>query len=240
MAFHRKLDAALELRPDIAVISECAARDVLAAKGDVGRLGAMEWIGDNTNKGLAVFARRGYEIALDPSHDPTLRHIAPLHVTGPVPFRLLAVWAQNFSGGITRKDQPGPFRLGLDHYRRFLTAGDAVVAGDLNNNAIWDRPGWPINHLDAVEILAGYGLVSAYHELRSEKHGAERTPTIYWRDRKLRGPRYHLDYIFVPRAWLPNCSISVGSFRKWVATGQSDHVPVVLEHRQGDTRSATV
>ena len=229
MAFHRKSRAILAERPDIMVIGECAAPEILGERIELDRLGEMVWVGTNPHKGLAVFARRGYRISIDPSHDPSLKYLLPVRVEGPVSFRLLAVWAQNFSDGITRKDQPGPFRLGLDHYRPFLADGPAVVAGDLNNNAIWDRPGWPINHLDAVELLAGHGLLSAYHQLRGETHGRERTPTIYWRDRTLDGPRYHLDYVFAPADWLPHSRLRVGSFRKWVGSGLSDHVPVTLE-----------
>jgi len=229
MAFHHKFEAVVALRPDIAVIGECAAPDILAAKADVGRLGTMVWIGTNHHKGLAVFAQPGYRITLDDAYDPSLEYLAPVRVDGRASFHLLAAWAQNFSGGVTRKDQPGPFRTGLGHYRDFLTEVPAIVAGDLNNNAIWDRPGWPINQADAVCTLDGYGLASVYHVLRSERQGEETTPTIYWRDRTLRGPRYHLDYVFAPHEWVPTSSLRVGSHRKWVATGLSDHVPLVAD-----------
>lgn len=229
MAFHRKLDAVLRERPDIAVIGECAAPDVLRAKADIERLGEMVWVGTKPNKGLAVFARRGYRLSLDHRHDPDLHHLAPIRVTGPAEFNLLAVWAQNLSGGISRKDQPGPFRLGLDHYADFLTERDCVIAGDFNNSVYWDRPGWPINHQTAVDRLAGNGLVSAYHHLRGEAQGSERAPTLYWRDRKLDGPRYHIDYVFVPEAWIESSELRLGSFRKWVGSGLSDHVPLILD-----------
>lgn len=229
MAFHRKFAVVLDQRPDIAVIGECAAPDVLAAKADLSRLGDVVWVGENPYKGLAVFGRNGYRIRLDDLYDPTLRHLAPVHVEGDSRFRLLAAWAQNFSDGITRKAQPGPFRVGLEHYRRFLIDGPAVVAGDLNNNSIWDRPGWRVNHADAVACLDDYGLVSVYHEMRQERHGEERTPTIYWRDRRLDGPRYHLDYVFAPRDWLAGSVVRVGSYRKWVGSGLSDHVPVIVD-----------
>jgi exodeoxyribonuclease-3 len=231
MALPRKLAALRSLRPDVAVISECAEPERLARKIKPRRLGADPvWIGDNPDKGLAVLARKGYRLSLAEDYDPSLRFIAPIRVEGPAAFNLLAVWAQNFSGGVTRKDQPGPLRLGLDRYRRFLTDGPAVVAGDLNNNIFWDKPGWPINHADAVDILADYGLVSAYHETRGEPQGAERTPTHYWRDRKKDGPTYHLDYIFVPREWIARVrELSVGRYAKWCGSGLSDHVPLAVD-----------
>ena len=233
MAFHRKVDALLSERPDIAIVGECASPEVLGAKADLRRLGEMVWVGDNPQKGLAVFARNGYVAELDDAYDPGLHHLAPIRITGAHRFNLLAVWAKNLSGGNYRKDQPGPLRLGLDRYRDFLTETDLVVGGDLNNNRIWDRPGWPINHMTAVDLLGDLGLASAYHHLRGEAHGKERTPTIYWRDRTLGGPRYHIDYVFVPEPWLDSATLRVGSFRKWVGTGLSDHVPLLLDVTPG-------
>ena len=81
-----------------------------------------------------------------------------------------------------------------------------------------------------VEILEKMGLVSVYHEQRGERQGEETIPTIYWRDRKRDGPTYHIDYIFLPRSWLPAVNdFSIGSFDDWCATGLSDHVPLILD-----------
>ena len=46
------------------------------------------------------------------------------------------------------------------------------------------------------------GLVSAYHAIRGEAHGPETVPTLYWRDRTKDGPTYHIDYVFLPVAWI--------------------------------------
>ena len=106
MALHRKLDAVLSLRPDMAVIAECAEPGRLRK---LSRLDWIEgdpvWIGRNTTKGLAVFAFNGYRASLSHSFSPNLRYIAPVHISGPISFNLLAVWAQNASAGITRKHQ---------------------------------------------------------------------------------------------------------------------------------------
>ena len=231
MALHRKLGALRSLRPDVAVISECAEPERFLRKS--GLLEAepeMVWIGANPNKGLAVLAFNGFRVALAEEYDPLLRFIAPIEVTGPVAFNLLAVWAQNFSDGVRRKDQAGPFRMALDRYREFLTACPSVAAGDFNNNVFWDRPGWPINHAEAVDILCRYGLISAYHETWNEQQGGESTPTHYWRDRKKDGPTYHIDYIFLSRAWSRRIrEMKVGAFEDWCGSGLSDHVPLVVD-----------
>jgi exodeoxyribonuclease-3 len=231
MALHRKLDALHRLAPDIAVVSECACPARLQTLGALGGIsGDPVWVGDNPTKGLAVLAFNGYRLSLAREVYPTLRHLAPVHVTGPATFNLLAVWAQNVSGGNVRKRQAGPLRRGLAKYKRFLSEAPAIVAGDLNNNVIWHKPGYWINHGISVEILERYGLLSAYHARTGEEQGKETVPTLYWRDRTKDGPTYHIDYIFLPRVWLDRIQeFSIGTFEEWCGARLSDHVPVVVD-----------
>ena len=116
-------------------------------------------------------------------------------------------------------------------YKSFLGERPAVIAGDLNSNTIWDKPGWRINHSTKVRILEeSFGLVSAYHAIRGEAHGHESEPTLYWRDRTKDGPSYHIDYVFLPTGWIGKVShLSVGAFETWCGAGLSDHVPVVVD-----------
>ena len=106
-----------------------------------------------------------------------------------------------------------------------------MIAGDLNSNTIWDRPGWRINHSTKVKILEeSFGLVSAYHAIRGEAHGKESEPTLYWRDRTKDGPTYHIDYVFMPSLWIGKVrELSIGTFEAWCGSGLSDHVPVVVD-----------
>ena len=162
---------------------------------------------------MAVFTFNDYRARLSESYWPNLRYIAPVHISGPATFNLLAIWAQNASGGVMRKHQLGPLRRALSRYRGFLDEEPVVLAGDFNSNAIWDKPGWRINHMTMVEILRKRGLVSAYHATRGEVHGQESEPTIYWRDRRRDGPTYHIDYVFLPIAWLDSVnSFDIGGF----------------------------
>src|SRR5581483_6138092 len=155
MALHRKFAALLALKPDVAVISECAEPARLARRMDLGCLsGDPVWVGDNCHKGLAVFAFGEHRARLAPIHHPGFRFLAPVRIEGPRAFNLLAVWAQNASGGIRRKRQAGPLIRALRRYGPFLDEAPAVVAGDFNNNVIWDRPGWRMNHAAAVGLLA--------------------------------------------------------------------------------------
>ena len=231
MALHRKFEALLRLAPDIAVVCECAAPDRLRERAELaGVAGEPVWIGRNPNKGLGVFAFNGYGVRLAEPFYPSLRYIAPIEVDGPHAFNLLAVWAQNASGGNTRKRQAGPLRRALTKYSSFLIRGPAMVAGDLNNNVIWDRPGWRINHAGTVALLARHGLVSAYHALSGEAQGNESQPTLYWRDRKKDGPTYHIDYVFLPERLTGRIrTLDVGRFEDWCGAGLSDHVPLLVD-----------
>ena len=219
------------MKLDIAVICECATPERLRVRSNIDWIDAEPvWIGDNPNKGLGVFAFNGYAVKMEEPHYPTLRHIAPVRISGPASLNLLAVWAQNASAGITRKHQSGPLRRALTKYRTFLTDAPLAIAGDFNSNPIWDKPGWRNNHMKLVELLAKLGLVSAYHTVHEEAPGEETIPTLYWRDRKLDGPTYHIDYVFLPQMWSERIEgLRVGNFNDWVGSGLSDHVPLILD-----------
>src|SRR5215469_14824822 len=138
MALDRKFDALVQLDPDVTIVSECAEPKRLRERGGLDRLEHDPvWVGRNPNKGLAVFTFNGYTPRRSKPYYRTLRYIAPVHISGPVECHLLAVWAQNPSDGGIRKNQAGPLHAALTRYRRFLGARPAIVAGDLNNNAIW-------------------------------------------------------------------------------------------------------
>jgi exodeoxyribonuclease-3 len=230
MALHRKLDALLSLNPDVAVISECASLETLQARGlDILDPETFLWIGNNPNKGLGIATFNGFRVSPAVQPAPYLRYILPARISGEVRFDLMGVWAQNASGGTTRKHQLGPLRRALSHYRDFV-ASPFVAAGDFNNNVFWDRPGWRMNHARMVERLSDLGLESAYHHWFGEAQGAETRPTLYWRDRTEEGPTYHIDYAFLPRSWLPWVrEVAVGAYPDWCGAKLSDHVPLVLD-----------
>lgn len=231
MALHRKIDALMALKPDVAIVSECANPERLLARGMSEIVTNRQvWIGENRDKGLAVFAFNGFSARLLDPYYPTLRYIAPVRISGASSFNLLAVWAQNASAGLTRKNQLGPVRRAMTKYRHLFAGDPTIIAGDLNNNVFWDKPGWRMNHATAVANLRKLGLASAYHSFKNEAQGQETEPTIYWRDRKKDGPTYHLDYIFMPDAWIERAQhVEIGSFEDWCGSGLSDHVPIIAD-----------
>lgn len=232
MALGPKLPVLAALRPDVAVVTECAEAH---AGGDLfASQPSRCWVGDSRHKGLAVLGFGDYTVAADPAgHCPDSKYFLPVRVRGPVCFNLLAVWAFHYrlpGGGRARKEAGGesPMQRALSHYREFLVSGPSVVAGDFNDNVRWDRPNKPAKHAETVARLAGMGLASAYHHSRSVEQGAEPEPTLYWRDRAKDRFTYHIDYCFIPDEWTPLLrGVTVGVYEDWIS--YSDHVPLAVD-----------
>ena len=223
----------MTLRPDVAVISEAARPEVLVARAPELGGASLVWAGKYPHQGLLLAGFGTTVVELDRhDYDDGLHHMAPVSVSGlpglDKPIHLLGVCAQNSSGGNRRKDKPGPLRQALRRYRRFLRSAPAVVAGDFNNHVRWDKPGWPINHANAVRDMAHLGLVSAYHVARGVAAGNEPEPTYFQHRRMSAG--FHIDYVFMPADWTNRAfTLTVGRYQDWIEPGLSDHVPLVLE-----------
>lgn len=228
--FHRKAAAAFALDADILVVPECAEPAKLGQRGLSLAGHNVTWVGrGNPNKGLAVFAREPYRLKALYSPDETAssmpKVVAPILVTVPdgSRFDLLAVWSYNHRD---KNNVGNPIIRALDIFRDRLRSPELIVAGDFNANAIWDHHG---SYNAIVDTLSALGLVSAYHQVRGERHGEEREPTIYWQKRTSDGPSYHIDYIYVPKQRAgTGMRVDVGTHNDWVAPGLSDHVPLVV------------
>ena len=227
MGLARKFDELCSLRPDIAVLSEAACPSALRSKlPQIADL-PIVWVGDNANKGLAVISFNGSDLVLDASYLRTNEYVAPVHVNGARPFRLLAVWDHNDrKEGLNKR--PGPLLRSLNDSASFCQCNDLVMAGDFNNNPRWDRANGPNNMAVIADELAKRGLTSLYHHQTKDAFGAESRGT-YWHYRRT---PYHIDYIFVPTRWLEHLvSFEVGSFDRWCNKGLSDHAPLIAEFR---------
>jgi exodeoxyribonuclease-3 len=167
----------------------------------------------------------------DATYDPTIRYALPVQVTGPgeSAFHVVALWAHHGLSGRTMSTV-GPTLSALKAYEPFLRARPSIVAGDFNNHVRWDKTGKAWNHANTVAAFERLGFVSAYHEFLGLAQGAERHPTFYWRTRSVDGPTYHIDYVFLPQASVGYLkSVAVGSRDDWIATGLSDHAPLILD-----------
>jgi endonuclease/exonuclease/phosphatase family protein len=235
MALHTKLDALYVLKPDIAVISECANPEIVDRKSETGLPQSTVWVGDNQQKVLAVLAFGEWRAELDDSYDPALRILAPVLINGPVDFRVLAAWSFNRRQDLDSQRR-GPLRAAAEDRSLFLNQpGPLIVAGDFNSNAVFKQyrgnspSGWITG-----DLLEGLGLISSYHYHVGCEYGKEPDPTIYWRNRTADGPVYHIDYCFVPREWTGAImNVELGRFDDWVANGLSDHVPLIIDLDEG-------
>lgn len=141
---------------------------------------------------------------------------------GYAPIQLFAIWAH--------VDSPAEYieqvHLLLDIIERTPVPSNAVMAGDLNSNAKWDRDYGSKSHCVAVERLLKLGFKSAYHEFFKCLQGAEEHPTFWLTKNKNRS--YHTDYIFLSRSLSPKCKkVELGACDEWL--GFSDHAPLLVE-----------
>ena len=221
-ALHKKFDALRGLEPDVAVVAECARPDVAAAKAVYSTVpeSRRAWLGDNRTKGLGVFTFGDYRVASSKKGPAKTQYALHVGIEGPRSFDLLAMWTQ--APGYVENAHAA-----LDTYRDVLGSGRAVLAGDLNSSAKFDKEHTP-NHSALVRRLEDeFQMVSAYHLATAEKHGEETRPTHVHR---LRKTKFHIDYAFVPESW-PLGDIEVGAGEAWGSL--SDHFPLVVEVEGG-------
>lgn len=218
-----KLAALDTLQADIAVLQECPRPPAQSSQ--------LLWFGDNPRQGLAVIARRAFRLRRLRAIAGAPRHIAPVAVTGPMPFPLFAVWAMN--------DRPHHYVRGVVRMvalcRARLRRTPGLLLGDLNSNAMWDRKDpASLNHSALVRDLAALGMHSCYHVVTGEAHGAESRPTFHLHRNRQRP--YHIDYCFAPRAWIAAATtVTVGTHEDW--SMHSDHMPLIVDFAAHD-RSA--
>jgi exodeoxyribonuclease III len=231
MALGRKLPSLQALNPDVAIISEASesARlpSILGNSEEVTYL----WRGRSLTKGLGVLATKPYVIEIIDPVEQNLEWVIPIKVSGPISFTLLAVWAMNQRAvnKIMDINENRQARQAVDVYAHLFADGPVIVAGDFNDAVFWDKPGATATFAGTAEALASRGLISAYHSVNNVAFGSENEPTIYWRDRTVDGPQYHIDYCFIPKQWAANVTVRVGAFRDWVGLGLSDHVPLIVD-----------
>ncbi len=214
--FQRKRAALEALQPDIAVVAEVRRK---ALTDDELKAGRALWVGEGQGRGLAVLAANGWR--LKPGGAPAAdRWFMPVVATRRgVTVRLLAAWV------MPAPDYVRPTRRALAELDDFLSAGPCLFVGDLNHNIRLDGTRSRERFRDIVERLTAAGLVSAWHAVTGEAHGAESRGTLFFLWNEVRP--FHIDYVFAPAGWAR--AATVGSYADWVATRLSDHVPVTVE-----------
>lgn len=223
-AFRRKFESILEFKADIYIIQECEDPTKCRHQNYQEWAANYIWIGDNKNKGLAIFARPDIKLRkLDWSNqykDHNVKYFLPCKVNED--FDLLAVWAH-------RNNSPNFGYIG--QLWKYLQVNKdklntAIIAGDFNSNTNWDQWDRWWNHSDVVNELKELRIESLYHKYSGEEQGSETIPTLYFQ-RKLERT-YHIDYIFgSDRFYEGLARFEIGQADKWL--GISDHMPILCE-----------
>jgi exonuclease III len=225
MAFRKKADIILAYQPDILIVPECECIEKLIFGADTQKPGDVLWFGSNKHKGLAILAYNNLKLTLLDGHNPDLRMVVPISVTGGgFDFTLFAVWANN------PNDPEGQYVeqvwKAVHYYDGLLLPKRTVLAGDFNSNTIWDRNHRAGNHSNVVKYLEERGICSAYHLHHKQVQGTERHPTFYL----YRNPNkpYHLDYCFISADIGRQLqTVEIGDHASWAK--YSDHVPLIIE-----------
>jgi len=224
MAFRKKAGFILTHEPDILIIPECEHPDKLKFSEGILKPTDMLWFGANQNKGLGIFSYSDYRFKLLDTHNPELKMIIPIAVTGEqYDFTLYAIWANN------PKDPDGHYIeqvwKAIKHYDNALTNKKTILVGDFNSNTIWDRKNRKSNHSNVVKYLEDKGIFSSYHLYHKQLQGKEEHPTLYMY--RHQDKPYHIDYCFVSADFSAKIqSVEIGGYEFWKQ--YSDHVPVMV------------
>ena len=224
MAFRKKAEIILTHQPDILIVPECEHPDKLLFAPTIKIPTAILWFGTNKNKGLGIFSYNGFKLKLHRSHNPDLKMIVPISITGnQLKLSLYAIWANNPT------DPDGQYVeqvwKAIHHYDKKLKNKKTIMVGDFNSNTIWDKKYRAGNHSNVVKRLEEKNIFSCYHLHHQQIQGKEEHPTFYLYKHK--DKPYHIDYCFASAAMAENLkAVKVGSHRFWCR--YSDHVPVIV------------
>jgi len=220
-AFARKHATIASLKPDVPVLPEAAKMTGLSQVLGQAPVHSVQWVGENPRKGLAVVSYGDYSLAVHERHDPRLRWILPLDVRGPTSFLLFAVWAMPDVGS---KRYIQCLFDACSTYGDLLQSPRVVLAGDFNNNVVFDKPGRTMTFARLLDDFEAINIRSLYHLDRGCEHGKEPDPTFFlYHDVN---EKHHIDFVFAtPSMYRPGFSLSVGDHATWSKV--SDHMPVV-------------
>jgi exodeoxyribonuclease-3 len=223
-AFRKKADTILLQRPDILIIQECEHPDKLVFNSTTLRPNDFLWFGNNKHKGLGVFSYSNYKFKLLDQHNPDIKIISPIYVTGgQIDFILFAIWANN------RHDPEGRYIeqvwKAVNYYETLLNKGRTILIGDFNSNKIWDRPHRIGNHSAVVDKLTEKNIYSVYHRFLKQEQGKEIHPTFFLQRNK--DKPYHIDYCFTSADLYDKVQhLEIGTFESWRT--HSDHAPLLV------------
>lgn len=220
MAFRKKTEIMTSSFHDIVILQEC---EILEKIPDQQHVSSSLWIGDNQNKGLAVFAFNDYELKINSLYNEAYRYVVPIDVffNNEKQFTLFAVWAMNDS--INREQRYiGQVVYALKEYQSLLD-NKTIIIGDFNWNKIWDKGKKKSNLEDLLAIIDSKNIKSLYHLYFCEAFGDEGQSTLFLQKNLKKS--YHIDYCFAGSYWHEKLNrVCVGKPEEWLS--KSDHMPL--------------
>ncbi|MDA8692524.1 endonuclease/exonuclease/phosphatase family protein [Saprospiraceae bacterium] len=226
MAFRKKYQKLVDLKPDLLVIQECENDTKLERYLETLDYNQLIWYGDNPHKGVAIISFNTLEIKLNKKHNPEFKYVVPVTLkVNNRSINLFCVWAMPHKIE-RRKDYVGQIWGAINYYEKLLKK-DSILIGDFNSNTIWDKKNKVGTHTDVVDFLNQKNIQSIYHEKFRVKHGEENEPTLYLLKQKERP--YHLDYCFASKnLFNKKTTFEIGKYEDWIKF--SDHMPIIIDN----------
>ena len=212
-----------QLGADVAVISEGPRNSPRPAPTLLEPSVAWLAVGDVAHKHVAIGSSRFALEALDARPGQGQWTIAGRITGGP---DILGVWsrpptpnAANYAANVIAT---------LTTWADVLTEGRMLVAGDFNVGFPIARDGRSRYARQVARTWEGLGLVSLYHYFFDVRMGQESRRTFF--DERRRNLGWHIDYVLMHREQLHRVrNVELGDFWEWVASGRSDHVPLIID-----------
>jgi hypothetical protein len=213
MRLHDKVGALLDLRPDVAVLPECACPEALLRRSPEILPSSLAWTGPNPAKGLAVLAFGAWSVSVESGHNGKAATAMPLRIAGPRALRLLAVralppWARRQWDRV-----PEPLPDAVERSRRFLARPPAVLVGDFHQTLVRATREGPVSSPFARRLEQA-GFTSAC-----------RDATYFPYRKPHRG--YLTDHVFLDASLSPKVRRAETGTSHWLSV--SDHLPVLVD-----------
>lgn len=233
--FDRNYSHLRDLDFDVAVVCECGPFE--ARFGDAREVTAVLKLAvdqPGQSKHIGVLARDPWRVEKLPV-DQEQPWLLPVRVTGPIDFTVLAVWALGPEWVVGRPSYAAQTGRVISQTLPHLE-GPVILAGDLNAPILSDSTSTRL-YAENVGRLLERGLVSAFTAARGETDPlAEPTYHHQWKAAR----PFHIDHVFLPKAWTHGLEVTVGTYEEWVATKRSDHVPIIVDVPSPRLRSTHV
>ncbi len=226
MAFRKKFESIIKLKPDVLVIQECESHAKLGKHLEEINYNQIIWYGNNPNKGIAILSFNSFGIEINENHNPEFDYIIPIKLKlNQKIINLFAIWAMPHKSQ-RNKGYVGQIWGAINYYEQELNK-ESILIGDFNSNAMWDKKRKIGNHTDVVHFLAQKEIHSMYHESHKRNHGGEQDPTLFLLKNKQKP--YHMDYCFASATLSSKeTTFSIGRYEDWI--GLSDHMPIIIDH----------